>query len=118
MIASFKNDHLNTFIVGNEKEIWKDVTPTTQTEIYQIIREIMVNMKKHSQADRVVFKFERTANIVNIQYSDNGIGISEDVIFKNGHRNMDSRIKNANGKITFDTKTEKGLKINISFPVS
>lgn len=118
LIASFKNDHLNTFIVGNEKEIWKDVTPTTQTEIYQIIQEIMVNMKKHSQADRVVFKFERTANIVSIQYSDNGIGISEDVIFKNGHRNMDSRIKNANGKITFDTKTEKGLKINISFPVS
>lgn len=118
LIASFKNDHLNTFIVGNEKEIWKDVAPTTQTEIYQIIREIMVNMKKHSQADRIVFKFERTDDIVNIRYSDNGIGISEDVIFKNGHRNMDSRIKNANGKITFDTKTEKGLKINISFPVS
>lgn len=118
LVASFKNDEIKTFTVGNQEETWEKVTKSTQTEIYQIIRELLVNMKKHSEANNVVFKFEKINNLINIHYTDNGIGISDDLIFKNGLSNTVSRIENINGKITFETKTEKGLKINISFPVS
>ena len=118
LVASFKNDEIKTFTVGNQEETWENVTKLTQTEIYQIIRELLVNMKKHSEANNVVFKFEKINNLINIHYTDNGIGISDDLIFKNGLSNTVSRIENINGKITFETKTEKGLKINISFPVS
>lgn len=118
LVASFKNDEIKTFTVGNQEETWENVTKLTQTEIYQIIRELLVNMKKHSEANNVVFKFEKINNLININYADNGIGISDDLIFKNGLSNTVSRIENINGKITFETKTEKGLKINISFPVS
>ena len=118
LVASFKNDEINTFTVGNQEETWENVTKSTQTEIYQIIRELLVNMKKHSEANNVVFKFEKINNLININYADNGIGISDELIFKNGLSNTVSRIENINGKITFETKTEKGLKVNISFPVS
>ncbi|MDY0929921.1 ATP-binding protein [Chryseobacterium sp. CFBP8996] len=118
LVASFKNDEINTFTVGNQEETWETVTKSTQTEIYQIIRELLVNMKKHSEANNVVFKFEKINNLINISYADNGIGISDELIFKNGLSNTVSRIENINGKITFETKTEKGLKVNISFPVS
>lgn len=118
LVASFKNDDINTFTVGNQEETWEKVTKSTQTEIYQIIRELLVNMKKHSEANNVVFKFEKINNLINISYADNGIGISDELIFKNGLSNTVSRIENINGKITFETKTEKGLKVNISFPVS
>ncbi|MBK1894869.1 ATP-binding protein [Chryseobacterium paridis] len=118
LIGSFKNERVKTYTVGNSKEIWKGLTDTTTNEIYQIIRELLVNMKKHSQADKVIFKFEKINNRINIQYTDNGIGISGDLIRNNGLTNTDSRIENINGKIIFDTKTEKGLKVNISFPVS
>jgi tetratricopeptide (TPR) repeat protein len=118
LVASFKNDEINTFTVRNQEETWENVTKSTQTEIYQIIRELLVNMKKHSEANNVVFKFEKTDNLININYADNGIGISDELIFKNGLSNTVSRIENINGKITFETKTEKGLKVNISFPVS
>lgn len=118
LVASFKNDEINTFTVGNQEETWESVTKSTQTEIYQIIRELLVNMKKHSEANNVVFKFEKINNLISINYADNGIGISDELIFKNGLSNTVSRIENINGKITFETKTEKGLKVNISFPVS
>ena len=118
LVASFKNDEINTFTVGNQEETWENVTKSTQTEIYQIIRELLVNMKKHSEANNVVFKFEKINNFININYADNGIGISDELIFKNGLSNTVSRIENINGKITFETKTEKGLKVYISFPVS
>jgi len=118
LIASFKNEAIDTYIVGNENEIWNGISQSSFEDIYQIIRELLINMKKHSQASRVIFKFERINNVVNIQYTDNGIGIPGDMIYKNGLTNTGTRIAAIRGEIIFDNKSEKGLKINISFPVS
>ncbi|SMP03695.1 tetratricopeptide repeat-containing sensor histidine kinase [Chryseobacterium profundimaris] len=118
LIGSFKNESVNTYIAGNEKMLWENVSKTTQDEVYQIIRELLVNMRKHSGASIVSFRFERIENNISIIYSDNGVGISGDVLYKNGLSSTVSRIENIHGAIIFDTKTEKGLKINISFPVS
>jgi preprotein translocase subunit YajC len=117
-ISSFKNDEVNTYLAGNDKEIWKSLDLKNKEEVYQIIRELLINMKKHSKATVVSFRFERENDLINIFYTDNGIGISGDVIYKNGLSSTVSRIETLKGEITFDTKTEKGLKINISFPVS
>ncbi|AZA55804.1 tetratricopeptide repeat-containing sensor histidine kinase [Chryseobacterium shandongense] len=118
LIGSFKNESVNTYIAGNEKMLWENVSKTTQDEVYQIIRELLVNMRKHSGATTVSFRFERTENNISINYSDNGVGIPGDVLYKNGLSSTVSRIENISGAIIFDTKTEKGLKINTSFPVS
>lgn len=118
LIASFNNDTVKTFTAGNSPAIWEPISATVKDEVYQMIRELMVNMKKHSHASHVAVKFEKTDNIVDIQYKDNGIGISGDLIYKNGLRNTASRIEAINGTITFDTKIETGLKVNLSFPVS
>lgn len=118
LIASFKNGSIETYVVGNEKDTWTGLKQTSGDEVYQIIRELLVNMKKHSQASRVVFKFERNNRNIKIQYHDNGVGIPGDMIYKNGLTNTGNRIEAINGEIIFDTKTEKGLKVNISFPVS
>lgn len=116
-IGSFNNDSVKTYIAGNEKNIWKNVSQPKQDEIYQIIRELLVNMKKHSQASVVSFRFEKNNNEITIHYKDNGIGMSGAAMHKNGLTNMVSRIEILKGQITFDPETEKGLKIDISFPV-
>ncbi|RKS96674.1 tetratricopeptide repeat-containing sensor histidine kinase [Chryseobacterium defluvii] len=118
LIGSFNNENLNTYLAGNDENIWKDLKESSQEEVYQIVRELLVNMKKHSKADRVVFRFERENNLIKIFYTDNGIGISGDIIYKNGLFSTVSRIETIKGEIIFDTKIEKGLKIYISFPVS
>lgn len=117
LIATFKNETVNTYVAGNDETIWKDVKSSDQEEVYQIIRELLVNMKKHSQADRVVLKFERINNFITIHYTDNGVGISGELIYKNGLTSTVSRIENVRGEIIFDTEIEKGLKITISFPI-
>ncbi|RXM38592.1 ATP-binding protein [Chryseobacterium sp. CH21] len=118
LIGSFKNDEINTFLAGNEKNIWSGINESVKDNIYQIIRELLVNMKKHSHASLVAFKFERNNNRVKIQYTDNGIGVPENFSYKNGLRNTVSRIETISGEIIFDNTTEKGLKIYISFPTS
>lgn len=118
LVASFKNENTNTYIAGNESEVWNSVSPATQHEVYQVIRELLVNMRKHSQADRVVLRFGRENNRISIFYTDNGVGISDELVYKNGLQNTVSRIAAIAGSIIFDTKTEKGLKVHLSFPVS
>ena len=75
----------------------------------------MTNMRKHSEADKVLIDFSRENDLINIVYSDNGIGISG-FSPKNGVQNTESRINSIGGTINFDTKTENGLKITLSFP--
>lgn len=118
LIASFNNENVKTYLAGNDENIWKTLKEFTREEIYQVMRELLVNMKKHSHATHVAFKFERKNNRIQIQYTDNGIGISEGITYKNGLTNTDSRIEAINGEIIFNTETEKGLKIYISFPAS
>lgn len=118
LIAGFNNATVKTFTAGNDPSVWEKVAPAVKEEVYQMIRELMVNMKKHSQASHVAVKFEKTNETVEIQYKDNGVGISGDLIYKNGLRNTGSRIEAIGGTITFDTKIEKGLKVNLSFPAS
>ncbi|MNL15692.1 sensory histidine kinase UhpB [compost metagenome] len=76
----------------------------------------MVNMKKHSEAQVVVLKFESTANAIEINYTDNGKGCEKDQIIKNGLQNMENRILAIKGTITFDSEPEKGFKVKISMP--
>lgn len=118
LIASFNNENVKTYLAGNDETIWKTLNDFTREEIYQVMRELLINMKKHSHATLVAFKFERKNNIIQIQYTDNGIGIPGGIIYKNGLTNTDSRIETIHGEIIFDTETEKGLKIYISFPAS
>lgn len=118
LIAGFNNATVKTFTAGNDPSVWEKVSPEVKGEVFQMVRELMVNMKKHSQASHVAVKFEKTGETVEIQYKDNGVGISGDLIYKNGLRNTASRIEAIGGTITFDTKIEKGLKVNLSFPCS
>ncbi|WP_262148350.1 tetratricopeptide repeat-containing sensor histidine kinase [Chryseobacterium foetidum] len=118
LVSYFKNEHTQTYLAGNDASLWQNVAPLTRSEIYQILRELLVNMKKHSHADRVILQFKKEENSIEISYSDNGIGIKNKSFFLNGLQNAVSRIENLNGDIIFDTETEKGLKINFSVPIS
>lgn len=118
LIASFNNASVKTFTAGNSSSVWTNISAPVKEEIYQVLRELMVNMKKHSKASHVAVKFEKADQNIEIQYKDNGVGISGDLIYKNGLRNTASRIEGIGGNITFETRIEKGLKVNISFPSS
>ena len=100
------------------RELWRKVSLEIKYEIEHILQELMVNMKKHSLSTLVTLKFEQLDNIIHIHYVDNGIGLSDNVKFKNGLSNTGNRIKNIFGTITFDTQNERGLEIHISFPIS
>uniref|UniRef100_UPI003D7F61CC tetratricopeptide repeat-containing sensor histidine kinase n=1 Tax=Pedobacter sp. TaxID=1411316 RepID=UPI003D7F61CC len=118
LLTSFATEGTKILIAGNAPELWEKVNTNTQYEIEHILQELMVNMTKHSGASNVGVRFEQNAHQIYIYYTDNGIGMKENVLKNNGLRNTGNRINTIKGAIIFDYKAETGLKIQISFPVS
>jgi hypothetical protein len=87
-----------------------------QIVIYRVFNELFVNMKKHSSASSVVLSGKKTLNHLEMKYMDNGVGFKENaIIFKNGLKNMETRIKTINGTIKFENKSDKGIQVTIHF---
>ena len=111
---SVKN--LEITLIGNEQELWEKISEQLKSEILIIFRELLVNMKKHSQAKTVSIKFQIIENELFINYFDNGIGLNNEFSKKNGLQNTENRIAVFGGSITFENP-KKGLKITINIPV-
>lgn len=117
MLEAYASESIQVIVIENEDAIWNQVSPTVEAEILCVLQELMTNMKKHSEANRVIIRFERKNNTIYISYSDNGKGINE-LNPKNGLKNTETRIKSISGNIIFETGNVSGLKIQISFPVT
>ncbi|MDR6569256.1 tetratricopeptide repeat protein [Chitinophaga ginsengisegetis] len=117
LLESFGSDHIKVLIFGNGPMLWSRTNAQIQHEVEHILQELMINMKKHSQANSVMIKFECQNGQVQIHYTDDGIGISPQVKHGNGLQNTGNRIKSIGGQYTFEHPV-KGLKIHISFPIA
>lgn len=116
MLSTYNNDSINVIVNSIEKINWDAVDRIKKVTLYRVLQELMVNMKKHSNATIVVLKFEENQNIISIDYVDNGKGCILNEIIKNGLQNMENRIIAIKGTIIFDSEPENGFKIKISTP--
>ncbi|RKF33248.1 hypothetical protein BCY89_13600 [Sphingobacterium siyangense] len=117
LLKSFAADHRRVLIAGNDAEQWDDISKRIKDEVKHVLQELMVNMKKHSQAEQVVVRFEITDRQLNIFYKDNGVGIPEEKSNGKGLANTVSRIESLGGKITFVNEPGKGLNITTVIPL-
>ena len=115
LLKAFASSTTSVYVKGNNQSFWNCITTNVQLEIEQVLQELMINMKKHSAAQNVVLKFEHQVDIIQINYSDDGVGLPPDFKYGKGLTNTENRIKSIGGKITFE-ETTKGLKIRISIP--
>lgn len=117
MLRSFATENRQIILAGNDLEIWTAVPVNVKNEIEQVLQELMVNMRKHSEADRVVIRFEQSTAILHIYYTDNGIGMPSDVVKGNGLKSIINRVESIAGEIIFVNEQGKGMKVHISVPI-
>jgi len=118
MMANYSNQQVNVLVNGLDVLQTIALESNKKITIYRVIHELLVNMKKHSQCSLVVIAFKKTDKKIQIDYSDNGVGVPLDKINpKNGLQNVENRIDAINGTITFDNTTNKGFKVSFSFPI-
>lgn len=117
LLHSFANEKLNMFIVGNEQAFWNRITNNQKQQLQLVLTEIMINMKKHSQAGKVAIGFKTENTHALISYRDDGTGFPLNHQMGNGLKNTVSRIKSMNGEINFGKSDSGGASITISFPL-
>lgn len=117
LLKSFAADHRKILIAGNDAEQWDDISKRIKDEVKHVLQELMVNMKKHSQAEQVVIRFDISDQQLNIFYKDNGVGIPEEKSKGKGITNTVSRIESLGGKITFVNEPGIGLNITTVIPL-
>lgn len=117
LLKSFAADHRRVLIAGNDAEQWDEISKRIKDEVKHVLQELMVNMKKHSQAEQVVVRFEKSEQKLKIFYKDNGVGIPEKKSTGKGLANTVSRIESLGGEITFVNEPGKGLNITTIIPL-
>lgn len=117
LLRSFATDHRRVSIAGNDAEQWAGISKRIKNEVKYVLQELMVNMKKHSKAEQVVVRFEKSHQQLKIFYKDNGLGIPKERSKGKGLANTVSRIENLGGEIIFASEPGKGLSITANIPL-
>lgn len=118
MISGFDTSNINLLINGLDSILWNDIERNKKIAVYRVLQELLVNMKKHSNATLVGITFKKINKSIHIHYTDNGNGANTNsVTFKNGLNNAESRILAIKGELYIEAKPEKGFKVQFSFPM-
>ncbi|MBQ4819606.1 tetratricopeptide repeat protein [Aquimarina sp. MMG016] len=117
LLNSYGNQNVKIFTNKLEGDFWTMVSAYKKVELYWVLKELLTNMKKHSQATLVSISISKEQKNIIIKYTDNGIGADLDIAKKhmNGLRNVENRITEMKGTITFETKPQKGFKSIMKF---
>ncbi|MCG2793855.1 MAG: tetratricopeptide repeat protein [Weeksellaceae bacterium] len=112
LINSFDKDETKIIVIGNDPDFWRGLNQFSKDQLFQIIRELLINAKKHSQATQILLRFLKDNDLREINYNDNGVGLPKDFSEKNGLTNIRSRLKEINAKLEIKGTLE-GLKMII-----
>ncbi|MDN3725414.1 ATP-binding protein [Aequorivita sp. SDUM287046] len=90
---------------------WEIIPKIKKETVYKVLRELMTNMKKYSNASAVLLTFHQSGKNITIEYTDNGQGCT--LKNKNGLQNAENRIQAIKGTITFESEPGNGFRSKI-----
>ena len=109
LLSEFSTNQCRIIGKGISEVKLNKLTRETQIVLYRVFQELLINMKKYSNASLVIINFFEDNQSINIVFKDNGIGV-DTIKIKNGLQNMETRIKSINGSIKFDSEVNKGFQ--------
>ncbi|WP_196889163.1 hypothetical protein [Aureivirga sp. CE67] len=111
LTLNYKNPKVNIITSGLQNCTFSKLDKKKKQAVYKIVQELLINMKKHSEAKMVVLKFKESEEELEINYKDNGVGF--DLKTKKIRPNVETRIFSINGCVNFESENNKGFKAEI-----
>jgi len=112
--AAYKLDYKFDY---DEHIDWDIIPNKTKISVYRIIQESLQNIYKHAQAQHVRIAFQLNNEHICLEVSDDGKGFDVSRSRKGiGIKNINSRAKEFNGEVIFESEKEKGTTIKIIIP--
>jgi tetratricopeptide (TPR) repeat protein len=116
LLAAYSNAQTKVIVIGNQASYWNVVNAMQKRELQLVLQELLVNMRKHSEAKNVVIRFQQEKGRILVHYKDDGIGFPSPMEFGNGLQNTVNRIETLRGEIIFGESGQAGVSITISLP--
>ncbi|RNL88243.1 tetratricopeptide repeat-containing sensor histidine kinase [Sinomicrobium pectinilyticum] len=111
LLLQFRTEKVNIILNGLSGISWDSVKEDKKRMLYKILQELMVNMRKHSEASVVLLQFRRSGKNVLVEYKDNGKGC--DLGKGSGLTNAETRMKLVGGTISFVSEPGEGFRAKI-----
>jgi len=87
-------------------------------DVYLLFKEMVNNIHKHANAREVLIEIEMKDSVFSLHVSDDGKGFDQDVPSgRNGLSNMKMRTERWKGRLTIESKLDKGTDIRIALPL-
>ena len=117
LIDELKTEH--GLLVRYEKKGEDHLDDSIKLNVYRIIQEILQNAVKHAHANIVELMINCSEDHLYIEASDDGIGFDPSKIQAEGIglKNIRSRVNYLNGRLTFDSREQKGCTYQIDIPL-
>ena len=117
LLGMYRNENTLITVNGLESNVFKNLEHYKKIAVHRVLNELMVNMKKHSNANLVSVTFETLKKTLILKYADNGSGAPPNINKGIGLQNTENRIKSIGGTFSFDSKPGKGVKVRCTFPL-
>ncbi len=100
-------------LVGN----FTDLPDTLQVTVYRLVQECTTNSVRHAKAKHVKVEVRREKETLKVMVTDNGVGLSSDLVSGFGLIGMRERVSALRGRIAFDTTEGRGLQVRALIPL-
>lgn len=118
MISGFGTSNIIILLNDLNTISWNKIDRNKKITVYRVLQELLVNMRKYSEASIVEINFKIADKSLMIDYVDNGKGIDTDkMVFKNGLYNVKNRIYKIKGQIDISSAINKGFKVSLKLPL-
>ncbi len=96
------------------------LSSTQVFNLNQIFRELVSNIIRHADASAVEIRLSSTIDGLNFRISDNGKGMNTEDHSRNGNGlgNIESRITELNGNVSWRSNNPSGLLVELSVPAT
>jgi two-component system sensor histidine kinase UhpB len=91
---------------------------TVTVTIYRLVQECTTNCVRHAQASHVKVEVRIERNAVKVAVTDDGKGLSKDLVRGFGLIGMRERVSALGGRIAFDTEQGQGLQVRALIPLT
>ncbi|MEO7653869.1 MAG: sensor histidine kinase [Bryobacteraceae bacterium] len=118
-----KESGISVTFVGGERPF--AAAPETSTDVLQMIREALNNVRKHSKATRVAVALEKTGKILEISIDDNGVGfhfsgtynLDELDLLRLGPVSLKRRARSLGSELLLESRPGRGAGLKLRVPI-